>query len=192
MKEVTVKVYSFSELSKEVQAKLIEKERYAEYKEYFSCKEIFESFKAFMSHMDIDVKDWSIDYSNANRSYIKLGWPRLEFDADMMHGIRLWKYLMNNYSTIVPKYSKDNKPESIIDSCCPFTGVCFDHDVMEPFINFLKRPDKSTDFNELMEDCVNACLKAIENAYEYENSDEYIREGLDDSYMEYLEDGTRF
>jgi hypothetical protein len=76
----------------------------------------------------------------------------------------------------------------IVESCCPFTGVCYDEDLLQPFKDFIKNPDKRT-FEDLLTEAVNSLRKSLENEDEYRNSDEAITEDIEANGHEFLEDG---
>lgn len=124
-------------------------------------------------------------------------------DISELSGIRLLKYIWNNYrgdlfkgkyySTsgkwIDGKYHYKCKHSKIqLDHCCVLTGYCMDDDILEPVYRFLNCPDDTT-FKELLQDCVNAWEKAVEKDEEYYQSVEYFAEICESNEYEFTEDG---
>lgn len=83
------------------------------------------------------------------------------------------------------------------DNSCVLTGVCWDMDLLQPIYEFLEwklRPDYNSymDFETLMNDCFHSLGKSLESANDYANSDEGIREDLQNSDNEFTQDGLIF
>ena len=74
------------------------------------------------------------------------------------------------------------------ESSCPFTGVCYDEDLLHPLKEFIKQPDGRT-FEDLMSEAGESLRNSLENEEDYLNSDEAISEALQDA--EFTEDGER-
>ena len=125
-----------------------------------------------------------------------------------LRGIRLVKYLYNNYfnqlfkgkyfslwskKDVTHKYYKNGFPvlksrnsKVMFSTDCVLTGVCYDMDILDPIYNFLKKP-KDISLRELIQDCLESLLESVTREYEYNNSDEGILESLEDK--EFTEDG---
>jgi hypothetical protein len=106
-----------------------------------------------------------------------------------MNGSRLWKRLHNRYGTYFCKYKK--KYRDTFDADCPFTGVTSDIDFLAPMIKWLNAPDKHTTFKELIDECIESVLCAMERDYDYQNTDEYITEEIINNGYEFTENGNR-
>lgn len=93
-----------------------------------------------------------------------------------MTGVRLFKYLTNNYP-------------GISDNWFP-SGLCYDQEFLQPFVAFLKKPCKYTNIDELLENGVNNVIHAANSEYEYQTSDDGFIEMADANGYEFFEDGT--
>lgn len=181
MKTLEIKLYSFEELSEEAKNKAIEnyKNDHCETLGTFWQEENFESIKAVLNFFDVKIKNWSIDYSSAGRSFID--WElNSDYDDDIknLYGSRLYKYLQNNYiGRRTGSFNSvfDGKPDN---GRCLFTGYCADCDLITPVVEFMERPIKNINFEDLINEIIYAGLKYIENDYDYQNSDESITEEL--------------
>lgn len=102
MKTVTVQTYEFEELSDEVKARLIEKERYREYQDFPYCDDMIESMKKGLdAFSSLKMTNWSIDYSCAARSRVTVaGYGEHEED---ICGRKLYSHLMHYRSLLLKK-----------------------------------------------------------------------------------------
>jgi hypothetical protein len=188
MRILETKLFSFSELNSEAKETAIQ--RYREsllYNDgYYWGYEVIQSIKLGLEHFNFNLVDYSIDWDNINCSDTTIKYLG---DDDIMElsYIRLWKYLQNSgMLTYFCRY--DKKKKELLSGSCPFTGVCFDEDFIDPVREFIKNP-KDITFKELIEDCVYSCLLAGCKDWEYILSDESISEYLDDSDFEFTESG---
>ena len=181
MKTLEIKLYSFDELSDEAKNKAIQnyKKEYCEEIGTFWQEENFNSIKAILNFFDVKIKYFEIDFSSAARSFIN--W---EFTSDYseelknLSGSRLFKYILNNYIG-----KKTGSFDSVFDGKhdmgrCLFTGYYADHDIIYPVIEFLEKPTKSINFEDLINNVIYAGLNYIEKDYNYQNSDEAIIDDL--------------
>jgi hypothetical protein len=75
-----------------------------------------------------------------------------------------------------------------VESCCPFTGVCYDEDLLQPLKEFIKQPDART-FDDLMTEAGESLRISLESEDEYRNSDEAVKETIEANAYEFTEDG---
>jgi hypothetical protein len=136
---------------------------------------------AFEKIFPITVKDWEYGY----RNHISFTFDYEEEIAELS-GIRLMKYLYNNYFSDLwkgkhywPKRIGLGKPSRIsrviFDNCCPLTGYYLDEEILEPIFNFLKKPDETT-FYDLIYDCLQSWIYACDKDAEYQQSEEALLE----------------
>lgn len=188
MKTIRTKVYQFNELSESAQSTAISNFINLE-REFFWGDEWMQSLKQGLEFYGFELGNrYSIDYSSASGSYAPVI-SNHDNNIEDLSGVRLWKYLQNNYSTYFCKYDKKQKPT--LDGNCPFTGYCGDENFLEPIREFIKKPSNIT-FSELMEECVFNTLKGCEQDHDYQNSEEYAREELLQSEEQYTKDGLVF
>lgn len=186
MRTIEVKLYKFDELSEAAQEKALNKWNEGNI-DIPWMDENFDSMRKGLEFYDFELKDWSFDYYNASNGYFKIHSRHYYDEIKELSGVRLWKYLQNNYSTYRCKYKGEMK--ETISGGCPFTGYCVDENFLDPIRAFLKKPTDIT-FMELMEQCVHECAKAIEMNYEYSQSMEYFKETCEANEYEFTEDGT--
>lgn len=77
-----------------------------------------------------------------------------------------------------------------VDSCCPFTGVCYDDDLLRPLREFIKKPDNRT-FDYLIAEAEESLKVSLENEAEFCYSDEGIIEHINANDLEFTEAGER-
>ena len=184
-------VFTFDELSEEVQEKLIEKYREEDDNfdfNYTLTEEIIPSFKLIAEHCNMNI-----DYSyGIYDNYTRL---TTTDDIEELKGVRAFAYVWNNY--IEPnfrgKYLKYVNGKAYYSKCtktweCPFTGICFDDVLYEAFLNFKENfilENTVDDFIEILE---NEMSELVSKEANYYTSEVYIIDKLkDDNY--YFADG---
>lgn len=203
MRTIRAKVYKFNELSNEGKEKAIE--RYRNKDNYDgNFDEIEESVKKVVELFNLKTGRNDIRTGHIDDSILEL------------KGVRLYKYIVNNYwsELFTPTYiksvdrelrckqficevNKDYKgnPYTMLfskiktDNSCVLTGVCYDNDILQPVYDFLKMPDKTTTFADLISDIEGAITKTYSNEEEWINSDEYIQEQIEANEYEFTADG---
>lgn len=143
------------------------------------------SLKEFASFYDADP-DWCIGIFPDRGEYIRFS---LSDDAGELSGVRLWKYLENNYSEYASKYT--GKRGKTLDGNCPFSGMLYDEILLDEIRGFMKKPDSRT-FNELLDDCGHKLLTAIHEDVEYIYSDAGLFDLCQANEYEFTENGAIF
>ena len=183
MKELTIKVFTFGELSKDLQDNIIERERW----------------KVMNSTMEC----YRTDFNNTLE----------EFDLEDLNGKLLFRYISREIMPYLirgrlyssgGKYNKNGKytyksrrSKIMMESfdVCPLTGMCYDCDVLEPLFDYYRywaRPEyRDLTFRDVMERCYNSLFNTFHQEYEYWASDEAVREYLSEQDDLYYEDGTK-
>lgn len=172
MRQETVTIYTFEELTEEAKDCAIEKFR--DNWDFHWCQEWRDSLETFTRHFPVKARDWSVGaYS---RSYI-----RSEFTGDYpdMCGARLFKYLYSNFDYLL---AKD----------CPFTGYCGDEELLAPLREFMKRPSKHMTFEALMSACLEAWAVGYQHDMEGQLEDDYIADFIAANGYEFTENGERY
>lgn len=155
--------------------------------------------KEFTKIFPVKITKW--EYGNQN--YINFNFTDDE-DIENLSGIRLLKYLHNNYYNELFKgkyfskgnyidgkyYYKSRHSKVIMSNSCVLTGYCIDDDILEPIYKFLKNPCKHTTFNDLLYDCLQSWVYACRNDFEAYYSMESFEETAEINNWEYYEDGT--
>lgn len=193
MKTIEINLYSFDELSEQAQQRALAD--YTSDMEYFWTDEWFETIKKGLEFFGWRLKDWSIALgpypdrgeftSIENENNPLSSWE--DNPIEELSGVRLWKYLMNNYSEYYCKYQK--KMRNTFDWNCPFTGYCGDETFLDPVRRFLKNPSNATTFRDLMEDCVQNAINGLHQDCEYQESVEAFKDTCDANDYYFTEDG---
>lgn len=179
MRTESFTVYTFDELSDDAKARALDS-----YRDKFShfigsdwSEEWRRSIESAQDAFGFRIRDWSVnqfDYSFSRLVIDDLG----DFPENPS-GVRLWKYLRN--SGLADRVSDD----------CPWTGYCGDEAFLDPFRDFMLRPDARS-WGELVADCVESFFRVWQLDVEYQYSDEAIRETIEANEYEFLESGDLY
>jgi hypothetical protein len=208
---VTREIYTFDELSDEAKEKAIENYRGEGVDTSHNWDDAHESVKEFhnvfgssaghRSWLDIrtgHMEDQILELSGQRlRTYLLNNFPSAFYER------KYRGHSKNDHRStekpkshrLVTKISKDYKGNYYrvfrsnfqVESSCPFTGVCYDEDLLDPFKEFIKNPDGRT-FEDLLQEAMESLRISLEREDEYQNSDEAIKERL--SEEEFTEDGN--
>jgi hypothetical protein len=191
----TTDVYTFAELSEESKEKAIENYRNKGYEPDWQSENI-DTLNKFAEIFPVKIKNW--EYGSYRGDGVSFEFTA-DSDIEELTGQRLATYLWNNYKSYLYKgkyysihkngkyYSRHSKIQ--LEHSCVLTGYCMDDDILQPIYDFMSKPDKRTDFKELMADCFHAWIKACNEDIEYQNSDEHIKEELEINNYEFTENG---
>lgn len=199
MREITVKLYKFSELSEKAQRRAWEcgPDFSGDY-----SSEYRETLKKFEDIFDISVYRWSVDDYRYSFDYVTAGRATEAPEGD---ALRLARYIWNNYADDILKgryystrgryidgkyhykYRYSNVTKTM-DSC-PLTGVCMDMDILQPVIDCLHYKRFFSSYNDLIDACLDSFFRAWRNEIEYCNSFEYFAEMCEINDYEFYETG---
>lgn len=190
MKTITLQLYTFDELSEEVQKEIIERERWNIMDQ---CMEAYgsdyvTSLRTFEKLTNTQSCSWSVNYSGYNFNFKYNNNPIFECPIDCSNDIYaeelcgklLFRYINNNimpyitqgryYSSsgkyINEKYTYKYRRSRIIKSVgddCPLTGMCYDFYLLEPIIKYYKTWCSYPD-NFLLTDLIEQCYDSFSNA----------------------------
>lgn len=212
MRTINVKLFNFSELSEEAKVKACEEYRNRGYEPVWTA-ENRQTLEAFEKIFPINVTNWSYGGRGEGVSFSIIG-----EHIEEVSGQRLATYLWNNYARDLfkgkyygcvevkklvkhkrVKNPKDYKNGNFfnpyysaitLDNSCVLTGYYLDNEILDPIYEFLDNPTKGTTFEDLLNDCFNAWIKACNDDVESQNTDEYIGEHMEANDYEFEEDGT--
>lgn len=164
MKTINLTVFSFDELSENVQKKIIEREHWNVMEQCMDAYGIDykKSMKAFEDMTDTRVYNWEVGYERYDFSYeFKYKDPIYEHPTDYhrdifpenLCGKLLFRYINNNimpyiikgkyFSTsgkyIDEKYKYRHKYSRVMfdyGDNCPLTGMCYDYYLLKPIIDY--------------------------------------------------------
>lgn len=146
---------------------------------------------AFEHIFNIKVTNWSYDACGYNYRFTS----HYSGEEEELNGIRLLKYIVNNYWHILfkPKtyylkgnYKKQRKSRVFTDNCCVLTGYCIDDDILQPVYDFLKFPDTRTTLYDLMDRCLDNFFKSCCDDMEYQCSEENFEESCEANGYEFF------
>lgn len=211
MKTIETVLYKFEELSEEAKETAIEEYRGHGVDTSHYWQEAHESVKGF--HDVFGTKE-------GTRSWLDINTGHIEDEILQLSGNRLRTYLINNFEEAFyeRKYRNshhiEERPKTLhrmrsvrtwmdggywvtlrsnflTESCCPFTGVCYDESLLNPMKKFIESPDGRT-FEDLLNESMETLRTDLENEDEYRDSDEAIEEEIKANGYEFTEDGNRY
>lgn len=204
MRTETINIYKFDELPEDVQENIIENWRNDGVFPW--SDENTDVLDAFCVIFGVRVTDWDYGYQN----YINWCYEG-DYDHEELSGLRLQRFLVNNYwggvfkgkyySTkgqwIGGKYHyKSKRSRCQFGSCCPLTGHVIDDVILAPVIQYMLDPRKagarwqSMTLTDLLYDCLRAWVYACRNDYENWLSPEAIKDDIEANEYEFYSDGT--
>lgn len=205
MKTIEIKLYSFSELSKEAQNKAINDFHNNQDFDYI-WHEAEQTVEEFCKQTNVRT---------GNRSWLEFNINNIDDAILELTGNRLRTYFINNFTFLYKaKYLKTftghkkhrmirNRTTRTGEYCsaysniqkernnCNLTGVCYDEDFLAPIYNFIDSPNSNETFQDVISDCFESLRKSIENEIEYQTSSEAIIEQLNESDEDFEQDGSR-
>lgn len=198
MRIVNLPVFTFDELS--AQAKENAYHNWLHDGHYGWANDNEKTLEVFANIFPVTITDWEYGY----RKHIRYVF-NADDDIENLSGVRLMKYLYNNYEHILfkgryystpgkyinGKYTYKHRYSKIIkDTFCVLTGYYIDNSILKPVYNFLKKPSKHVTFADLMRDCLQSWVTACNNDYEACTSMEYFAELCKANEYEFTAYGT--
>lgn len=226
MKTVEVKIYEFNELPPEAKEHALEEHR-------LSCRhswgpEFHDTVKAFEKEFNVRM-DYEYDpYSH--RASVYTG--NIDDAVLELKGNRARAWFWNNHGRLLleprthywtyrgGKLFKGGAADSrkrrskcfftrVYDGTCPFTGVCFDNDILDPMAFFCfgvkwddgakmyvqnygartLRIDNLTTVSDVLWACAESAVKAASADWAYQLTEEYYSEHCDANEIRFTEDG---
>lgn len=162
MKEITIRLYDYDELSPEAKKRAIEEWR-SEGVEHFWGHEAEGTLRKLQEYLGIEVTRWA--YSPYNHDSGVIRFTHYSDDQLALAGRRAQAFLWNNFANLIiqPRkkwYAKHHDGrvdpsgclhgdgwknmswesnvffDRVYDGTCPLTGVCFDNDALDPLAYF--------------------------------------------------------
>ena len=191
-------VYSFDELSPKAQEFVLEQRYENSYWPW--TDDTNDVLSAFEQIFDISV-DIVGGYNAYDNSFIIR--TNFQYDEEDFTGVRLLKYLQNNYMQYLTKplvrYSKNylnngnkkyySKVFSVVGDCS-LTGYYLDCEIIDPIIEFVKRPTNNITLHELLCKCIEKYLKEAQSDFDSYYSKEYASEDYSDRGSLFFSDGS--
>ncbi len=221
MKEVTMKLYTFSELSEDVRKAIVENERFNVMDNAMGCyaSDWKGSLKKFEGLTGTTLRGWQVDYCGCRtgRVYFNHDGPILGnhengFYPDELKGKHLFRYLNNEILPFITrkkkywgkfKYESDGvqlkcteRTSRIFYSSeeCTLTGFCGDYSLVKTILDYCREWPKhpETTLEDLYTDCYSKFMNDWHQEYQGCATDEYVHEDLMERDVLYFEDGTKF
>lgn len=199
MKTITreYKVYSLDELAPSAQKKAYE--AWHETAEYGWEDENMQTLDEFCDIFHVKVTGWRLD----EYSYYHRFRTTLDEEDEQLKGRRLMAYIWNHAGAYIfnPKtyyaqsdWQKQRKSHIIEEGegSCVLTGYYMDEEILGPVYDFLRKPDLSLTYYDLMDKCLEAFFEAYRRDLEYCYSEEHFQEECAELGTLFLEDGTLF
>lgn len=217
MKEVTVKLYHFDELSKDAKHEVCERDREETYGWGYICQESDASERKATLDKFCEVFgiSYDIDYDH---QYRFITWHfedyETENNSEEICGKYLWRFLnkyyydirsRKYYGKLIPHEKDSEHPAGLehvkryskiiwVEQECPFTGMCYDCDILDKIFEWYKSPDWNISLHDLFDDCFHHYLRLWSDEDDYRMSDESIGDMISANWPDklYYEDGTEF
>lgn len=208
MQTITINTYNFSELSEDAQNKAIEYYR-SNNDGQFYFNEITQSVEKVAELFNLKF----------GREYTDIRYGHIDDVILELKGIRLMKYILNNYGIDLfkPKYVKTierevkfkpyickvstsfkNEKYTMLyskhkrDNECVLTGMCYDNDILYPIYDFLQNPQKDTTLEDLFNEIEYSIQKTFNDCETWINSNDFITEEIESNNYQFTEDGEIF
>ena len=217
MKEITIKLYTFDELSDE--AKKRAHNTFLSTGDYWGASDdATATIKKVEELFGIKLSDWENGSSCPRYPTVTFQDSRWYNDALDLKGNRARAYLWNNFGKVLLTgryYSKWHGTkyahsrlffDRVYDGTCPLTGVCFDCDALDPMAYFCfgvvwngekrvpsgrsLRADNAVTVKSVIQDCVYSMFKAFNADCEASESMDYFAELCEGNGWTFEEDGT--
>lgn len=202
----TLNVFTYNELSDAAKLKAVESYRTYRHCADFDFSEYKASLEAFADDIGVTIRDWSYGLDGCTVNY-DLGDRE---GLDTMTGARAYAWIVNNVKGLRPgprtyTVSREvnrhgfTRNEWIVKfvsgiyraaDCCNYTGVFCDENLMQPFREFMLKPDRRT-IEDLIKEAIDNYCSTLLDDLEYQESDECLLEELTNGdATEFFENGT--
>ena len=200
MKTYKINLYSFDELSEDVKIKLCDKERESTYNYgtmamESDAEERISTLNKFCELFNITYRiDYDHQYRFISWQFVDVDMNGYDWNADDIKGKYLLRYLNRFYYGMMSKkyfstkgywdenrkfhYKYRHSQFQYTKGNCPFTGVCYDEDILAMINSWYQNPDWGVSLKGLFEDVFNYYMAQWEKEDDYRMSDEYIMEML--------------
>ena len=174
MRTIKVNLFPFAELGEKAQAKALDEFRDREFPWYDDAKA---TMNGFAELFPAKITSWELGYGRGTHISHEI----TDGDLEALKGVRLYKWIANN---IEAKYYNQGAQ----DGDCPITGMCYDCDILDPLVDFMKKPDEK-DLDELLKDCFTGLHDIVSKDVLHEGTDEATKEFIEANEYEFTEDG---
>jgi len=200
MRTVETQVFQYDELSEAAKAKAREWWRDGDFFPWHH--ENRQSLESFCDAFPVEVRRWSYDQWSYDTD-CRFSWDD-ETPGDVLEGVRLRTYLLNNYSSLLftqGVYTMQRQDGTFasrvsklkeVELNCHLTGYDMDETLLLPIREFIRSPKAGVTFEDLLEACIDAWGRACRDDMAYYYSDESAEENIRANEYEFTEDGSVF
>jgi hypothetical protein len=194
MREITVKLYNFSELSEDAQRRAWLD--YTENLNQFTWESEYRAtLEAFQKAFDVLLVDYEVN-ENAFTFDFALSFEPVYY----MEPLRFARFIWNQYAHQIQrgkyygKITRDGRhvfrhSKATVEYSCPFTGFIADMAITGPVWDCIHYKKEYTCYDQLIEDCLTAFFEEWRNDMEYETSIECFEELCTANEWEFYETG---
>ena len=195
MRIVETKVFKFYELSKEAQEKAFED--WLGYAQYPYYDDYNESMKKFIEMLNGKIQVSSVTSYVSYNSYF-------DEEVENLSGVRLAKYLWNNFGEEIFRpehyygnYNPGRKIKVLKSKIhykyeCPLTGCYTDHSLLDPMVEFMRKPIVGVTMLELLDDCFGTFVREIKNSVDDWFCMEVFNDECEVNDWEFYANGDRY
>ncbi len=217
---IRIKLFKFEELSDKAKQVALDEQRYTDTTDAWGTENV-ESMEKFAEIFPIKVTNWSyggrgegVDFRFDGSDIEELSGQRLATYLWNNYRDEIYSKKWYNLKTLgitdewfkhsritsrkIEKGPNAGKWRNSYHSAltletynCPLTGYCMDNELLDEIWKFIDKPDRRN-FKDLLENCFEAWIKACNADREYQESDEYIKEGFEANGAEFTSDGKRY
>lgn len=206
MKTINLTLYSFDDLSIEVQKQIIERERWNVMEQCMNSYSVDyrNSLEEFEKIFGIKCTNWEVGYCTYHFGFNLVKSEAFEWKYDYipletLSGKLLQRYIKNHILPYIEKgkyYSKllgsypnckhVNRYSKIFKEIdCPLTGCCYDMYLLDPILKYIYSLNQTTDYETLIKQCLNSFFQSWHEEYEYwADNEDAIREELHNNQYE--------
>lgn len=191
---MTTEVFYFDQLSDSAKEKARDWWRQLEAQDPSWHKENKESLDEFCKWFPINARSWEYDQVSGSIIWSMRGGE----ESHDLTGVRLVAYIQNHYARILytPKvYEKGGKQRRsrilMEQSACPFTGYCMDESLLDPIREFLRKPDMTINWKQLLGSCLEAWVTDCSEDAAYSMGDENVGQNIISNEYEFDEGGNK-
>lgn len=211
MKEYKIKLYHFDELNEDAKAKVCDKEREDVYGNFGTMSQETNAQERIAT-LDKFCEEFGIEYDvDMDHCHRFISWHFTSVEDEDATGKYLLRFLNKHHYSIRDKkyystafrrdengkFTYKHRHSRIMyqDGVgCPFTGCCYDCDILDKIFDWYKAPDWNLSIHDLFEDCFSHFLHLWDEEDDYCMSDEHIGEMIEINWGDklYFEDGTEY
>lgn len=194
IKEVTV--FTIQELSEKSKERALNE--WAADNDYPFSSENTATLEKFAEILNLKIKNYCYGSYSSNDGVTWETSDYLENCEEVLNlsGVRLMKYFINNVGPFLSSgkrfytsgYAKKRISKVIFESEAELTGYYTDDVIMQPIHDFIKKPSTHT-FEDVINDCFSAWVKACSDDVEYQNSMESFIESCNANGYTFTEYG---